>query len=385
MGVRSFVPASRSIATPELEGWFAAELARAYALPPTDEPGLLLGCPVWGDKFVALFQKFCLPSLLAPANAAALRGNDALVVLFTDADSQLALWRAVLPLERAGIRYRICPLPAEVLAGEHDLHKLMVLSAVHNLLIQWAKRSGRSFHPLCPDHCYSETFFEGLGPDCPHEAIALGAVSIDIIRALAAFRPFVDGAALAVPARALGDIGRRHLHQQMTACRLAAVDAPLPRSQTLIWESTDALVFAGPIFNPVWLSPRLCCEAPVMFPVPVDAALPALIPGDFHVPGPDEGRVLVECSTKAKAATGTFETLEQWQNFAWLQMNYDSDALRFYRRPTLIPTEANPEGLPLDAIERHHAALVEGLPAVKAAAMEAYMELTTRNSLPFLR
>lgn len=372
-----------TIAPPALEAWFAAELAKTYAREPAHVGGMIMGCPVWGPKYLAIFAKFCLPSLLAPANRKALLANSALVVLFTDVDGLAPLWRAVDPLDRAGIKYQICPMPPEILAGEHVLHKFMVVGAVHNLLVQWAKRSGRGFHPLYPDHLYSARYFEGIATT-RHDAIAHGAVSVDVVKALREIATYQNGPAIEIPARALGDIGFRFLHPQMQACLIKPGDA-LPQCQTLIWAGKDALHFAGPIFNPVWLSPRLCREAPVLFPMTFDVEIPSLTGGAFHIPGPDEGMVLVELSGKDKAAACKVSDATEWLNLAWLQMNYQNKNLAVFRRRTGIPMQPNPAGLDVEAIDRHHTGLMDALPGAKMAAMEAYFQDADRNLRPFLR
>lgn len=369
------------IAPPALKAWFKEELAKTYAREQTDSPGMILGCPVWGAKYLALFSKFCLRSLLAPANLRALLANDARVVLFTDPDGFLPVWKAAEPLEVAGIKVEICQMPPEILAGAHDLHKFMVVSAVHCLLQQWAKRSGRGLHPLYPDHLYSERYFEPMGR---HEAIAHGAVSINVVAALGELGTFKRGRALEVPARKLGDIGLRYLHQQMSDSLVVPGDE-LPRSQTLLWRGRDALHFAGPIFNPVWLSPRRCREAPVVFPLTFDVEIPTLTGGDFHIPGPDEEMVLVELSGKAKAAVGKVEHMDEWLGLAWLQSNFKNENLAIYRHRTAIPIEPNDAGLDEETIARHHAELMDQLPDAKLESMEAYFELLERQARPFQR
>lgn len=371
-----------TFAPPALTHWVSRELDTIRTAGPSPSPGMLLGCAVWGAKFVAVFARFCIPSLLAKGNREALVANKATVMLWTDQESEAVLRLAVTPLEAAGISCEVRLIPARIFEAGHALHKFTVASAAHCLLMKLGACMGRGVHPLYPDHIYSDHYFAGMGLDCPHDAIAHGAVSADIIDSLAESKTYQRGPALEIPAEKLGAFGLKYLHQQMQACVIAP-GAAMPRSQTLLWVGRNALHFAGPIFNPVWLSPRLCREAPVVFPVTFDAEVHALTGGDYHIPGRDDGMVLVEMSTRAKKPVGKAANFGEWLGLVWLQMNYKSENLDLYKRRTLIPTEHNEDCLDDTIIDIEHAALMRELPGCKVEAMEAYFEMVQRNAQPF--
>lgn len=373
-----------SLAPPALTSWMGRELAKVRLLTSHDPGGMLLGCAVWGPKFVAIFARFCVPSLLAPRNRAALRRSNARFCLWTEAAAVEALRAAVAPLERAGFAVEINVMPPEVFAGTHELHKFMVASSAHNLLMHRAAVMGRGIHPLYPDHVYSERYFEGMGLDCRHYAIAHGAVSADVLAAVSELKTYRKGDALEIPAEALGTFGLRHLHPQMQACLRRPGDA-MPRSQTLLWAGKNAVHFAGPIFNPVWLSPLACRKAPNLFPITFDAEVHALTGGRYHIPGRDDGMVLVELSNASKKPVGKTADFGEWLGLCWLQLNFKSANLELYRRRTEIPTEPNPDGLEVAEIETEHAELMAELPPCKVEAMEAYFEMVERNGRPFFR
>lgn len=373
--------------TLSIDDWFATELAKSMTLRVEDTGGLLLGIPVWGPTYISRLERFVIPSLLAPANAQALRKMKARLVLFTDPDGLVPLWRVTAPLEAAGIPAQIFPMPREILDGGR-LHKFEVLGAVQNIHLQWARRAGEAYSMICCDHAYSERYFEVLEEKRKsHPAIAHGAVSIDLEASAAELDACRhDDGSLRVSAEKLGDIGFRCLHQQMHAC-LRLPDAPLRMSQTLIWPGRDALHFAGPIFNPVYMSPRLVRESPVLYPTTFDAELPLLMPKGFHIPGPSDGMVLVEVSDRDKGMAQKAPSLEHWVGFAWAQMNYDEAFLPIYRRRTVIPHAGDPEGLTDAEIERQHAnimTLIEG--SHYGALKEGFKQQTkSRHARPFLR
>lgn len=372
-----------TIAPPALTAWMGRELAKARAATRHEPGGMLLGCAVWGAAYISIFARFCVSSLLSARNRAALARNDARFVFWTDPAGREAVRMAAAPLAKAGFRVEIEVIRHDLLEG-CGLHKFMVVSAAHNLLMYRAAIMGRGIHALCPDHVYSERYFEGMGDDCPHDAIVHGAVSADVAAAVTELKQYQRGEALEIPAEDLGSFGVKHLHQQMQACLRRPGD-PMPRSQTLLWAGKDALHFAGPIMNPVWLSAKRCRLAPILYPVTFDAEVHALTGGEFHIPGPEEGMVLVELSRQSKAPVAKAANIGEWLGLVWLQMNFKSENLAIYRRRTAIPTRPNPDGLEVEAIEREHAELMADIPPCKVEAMEGYFEMIQRHGRPFLR
>lgn len=371
-----------------LDVWFANELAKLYAVEPTNSPGILLGFPVWGDKYIDRFARFCLPSLLAPANADALRALNAKVLIFTAKGAFLSLWRKTLPLEKAAIRLQFDWIPDALLKNEADPnHKYLLLGTVQNLLIQHAARTGMGFHMIMPDIVYSERYFEALaGLVGQHEAVAHSCLSADIDSMGVELDVFRRGDALGIPARALGDMGWRHVHQQTRGALLTGdeTDADTPHANFMVWQGRDAIHMASPHTNPAWIGPDLCRRAPVLTPVSLDAEIPGLMPSGFHLPGPDDDMVVVELSDDSKTAPKR-AGIENFIHLCWLQMNFDDRFLPVARRRTLIPIEPQAGGLTEAEIETQHAALVGRLVDGKLKAMEDFMAHTSRIHRRMLR
>src|SRR5262245_35918922 len=102
---------------PILEGWFGAEMARLYGRPPRrpdSRKPLLLGCPVWGKKYVDRFAHYCLPTLMSPRNAAALEGRTRMLI-YTDADSFSEVWAYTRGLEARGIELQMILISPDVM------------------------------------------------------------------------------------------------------------------------------------------------------------------------------------------------------------------------------------------------------------------------------
>lgn len=371
---------------PDLVAWFVASLADIYRVDPTNERGALMGFPVWGEKYITRFARFCLPSMLAPKNAKALRSLNAKLVIYTSPADFMSVWRKTLPLEQAGVRLVIDTIPADLLDGTDPNHKYQLLGTVQSLLIQRAARAGMGFHMIMPDITYNDRYFEALAAlAAKHEAVALGCLSADIETLGPELDAYRQGKALCVPSHALGTLGWRHVHQQTRASLLNGATAEsMPRSNLMVWLGRDAVHLASPHTNPAWIGPRLCRQAPVLAPTPLDAEIPALMPDGFHMPGPDDDMVLVELSDDGKGAPAHGD-LDYFVTMSWIQMNYSEAFLPVLRQRTQVRIDRREHGMDEAAIEQHHRMLVDALVAGKVASMEAYMRHVSISNRPMLR
>lgn len=369
----------------DLDAWFATELAKLYATEPTNSPGILLGFPVWGEKYIERFARYCMPTLLAPANAEALRALNAKILIYTTTADFVSLWRKTWPIERAAIRLEFAYIPKELLVAPDDQnHKYLVLGSVENLLIQRAARTGMGFHMITPDTIYSDRYFERLaGLVGEQEAIAHSCLSANIDAAAGEIDGYRDGACISIPAATLGDIGWRHLHQQMTGAVLDGQSIPA-RSNMMIWRGKDAVHVANPHMNPTWVGPRLCRSAPVLLPTSLDAEIPGLMPGGFYLPAPDDDMVMLELSDDSKSAP-VQGGIDDFVSLCWIQMNFDNRFLPVMRRRTQIPAAHHVDGMNEADIDRQHTALVDKIVADKLETMEGFMIYLSRKHRRMLR
>jgi hypothetical protein len=293
----------------DLDVWLANKIADLRTTEPGNTPGILLGAAVWGQTYIDRLATLCMPSLLAPANIEALRSMNARVMLITVKSDFTPLWRAVAPLERAGVPVQFDYIPKELLTGPLTSHKFQALGTMQNLTLQKAGWIGMGYHMLMPDHVYSERYFAALADMIANDdriaqgAVAHGAISGNLLTAGAELDRYRSDGALCIPARTLGDIGFRHMHRQTQAVlQNGRASDDLPKSNIMVWRARNALHIAGPHGNPAWISPRLCRDAPVVAPTTLDAELPNLMPEGYAIPAPDSGMVCIELSDDAKTA-----------------------------------------------------------------------------------
>lgn len=353
------------------ESWFASEIAALYGSEANHAPGVVLGLPVWGDRFVDRFMRYCLPTLMTPENLAALQVMAARFVFYTD--DVLSLWRRVAFLERAGLPVQIRPIPAEVLkAAAEGVSKYQLLGVVQNLAVQMAARTGKSNFSLYPDVLYSRGYFASLlRLSADHDAIVQNGATLDFDGArpdLETFRQ-ADGG-LALSDIELGDLCWKHLH---AGWRTILAGAEGFRFFNLIaWRGRDGMQIASPLMAPVWLSPRLCREAPVLAPAPLDAEAPALASTNWYMPTVADGMTFVEFSDASKPVPSpcSFDhLLDLW----WRQMNFSDTYLPVAARRFTIPMSPVDDA-PTDAeIEEMHAGMMDALRNYKPRAMEKFL------------
>lgn len=328
----------------ELEGFYGLALAELYRVPANKGYGIVMGCPLWGEKYIERFAQYCLPTILAPKNQAALNGK-CRMVLFTDKQSFGYLVGLLENLERDhGIQVLLHLIPDELIKrlGDDPMNKYWVLGVAGGVLLKTAARANMGFHMLLPDHCYGPAYFENLFRlSSDHEVIVQPGISASIETAAPELEKYRDGITLPVPDRDLGDIGFRHLHKQ-TASRLmngATLPDDLPESHLLIWQGKDSLHVYCPHMNAAYLSPRICALAPSRIPATLDAELPAIIAGNapFYVPKVSDGMTYIELSDAKKGDIAGRTDLEGWLEHSLIRVRFSDAWMPYFNTCYEVP------------------------------------------------
>lgn len=379
---------------PVLEGWFGSEIARLYNEWADPAPGqLLLGCPVWGQKYVDRFAHYCLPTLMSPRNAAALKGRTRLLI-YTDTESLSQVWAYTRGLEAHGIRVRLVLISPEVMrhvpkAGEklqdgdqRGLYKYWVLGVIGNALAQVAWRDQMGMHVLHPDHLYAPTYFENLFRlSEKYDGICQTGISANIVTAaseIERYRVMEEGphkGVLIIPDRDLGDIGFRHLHKQTRGSLMnnARIPNDMPHSHFLAWQGRDKLVLHCCHMNAAWM--RFDHDKPprTRIPATLDAELPAFMQPDFYVPTIDDGMTFIEVSDDDKLAEEELVDLPTFVRRCWSHVRFQRDWMPWFVRPCEVPIHPQNTYLEDEDIQRQFAQILHYLDAGKFDAMEKFI------------
>lgn len=368
---------------PSLKAWFRREWESLLGSPPGRDHGFLLGCPIWGKDFVDRFFFFCLPSLLAPANLAALRENGARLVIFTDDkdDSFERFWLMKKALAEKGLAVQIMKLPPESMAliDDKPLNKYWLLGTVQNLLVQMAGHYGMAFHCLLPDHLYAHEYFPNLFRVAKdYEGIAQTSISADIAGCLPELEQWrqTDGS-LAVPDLDLGDMGWRHLHAQTRYNLLNDVDITqdMPRSHFQCWVGEDRLYLFCCHMNAAYLSARVCARAPIRLYNALDTELPAFMPETVCVPELEDGMTFIELSDDRKLSGDKRVPFAEFAFQCWKTVHFQDDWMSFYRTAVQVPIKPQEKFLPREVIQKRQDLIVDGLVRIKPAIVECFEKM----------
>lgn len=330
-----------------LSRWFADEMASLPTLRP--DGWAVMGFPLWGAKYLDRFEHYCLASMLAPENHAALRGRAALVLWARERGHQFIKY-LLAPYD---IELVVRTIPDELIA----LNKYQLLSVIERLLVQTAAKNGRGFTGTFPDCTYSSRYFASLEYlSRHHNAIAhsnlTAAHGRPVTERFNTFRK-IDGS-LVVPARELGDIGWRHLHDVKRG-EVRDVTA-LPAYHFLFWRGDDYVRIHSPHCNAGWMSPDLCRRAPrddakALGGHTLDSAVPFFLGSrPYHVSLTDE-MVVTDLYDGVLPARGEV-TSHHWVPIYRAATLGKAAYLPYFSAPTMVPVHRQPGGLSSEEIAR---------------------------------
>lgn len=357
--------------SPLLCQWFSQELLGIHRAMPRTDGGLLMGCPVWGAEYLDRMVRYSLPTLGTDRNLEALSGKSA-IVFYGMPGERPSLWEATRWMRQAGIHTVWRDIPAEVmreLVEKQD--KYGILSCVGNLLAHEAGHNGMGMHFYCPDHAYAEGYFHALARlSAKAPAIIQQGPSAETTGMLPELEKRRDQAtgAIAITARELGGLAFRHMHQRTsrTILNSAKFGEQWPRSHQVSWVGKDAFHMASSPQNIAYLSPQLCLDAPIAFTSTLDMLAPEYIPpGEWIMPGPDDGMVFCELSPPMTMTPSGWCDAEVFALRYWQQVAFTSDYQEYFRKRCLTPIDEQAEYMAEADIAEQHELTANALEACR--------------------
>jgi hypothetical protein len=401
---------------PSLEAWFWGEMHKSACVPPPPAnplapPKVLMGCPLWGDEFVARFISLCLPTLMAPRNKAALAGR-CQIVFFTDAASFKGLYYLARDMTQAGLPTTVHVIPQHIMdfnngiefekaqkaydrlvarnapaadieeahrnmcAVGSTLNKYWLLGVTQQLLIQMAGKWGMGFHSLFPDHLYAEAYFENMWRIAamdPNGGIAQTGISADIHTCLPDLEAFRQAdSSLVIPDRELGDIGFRHLHKQMRGNIMGKADlaTSMPNSHYMFWVGKSSLHVNCCHMNAVWIPPSKTATSPIKLYNAIDTMLPMFMPERVYIPDGQDGLGFLEVSDNMKNESAARVDFASYAAQAWNQVHLSDDWNPFFEASCEVLIKEQTEYTEEEEIKKQHSTICEWLYAAKPAIVE---------------
>lgn len=250
-----------------ISAWYRAELQERRS--QRDDAGVVLGFPLWGAAYAKTCLDYELPSMLAPANLAALQAHRAELAIYVDQFTYL-VHGSSLP-----IYLRVIPdyVMQEVYANPG--YKYTLMAAVHNLLIHQAAQKGAAFSMGVADHVYSERYFERLlALGQTHDAIVHQALIVSQKSAAPYLDGFRQNGVLSIPARYLGTLGWLNVSGVMKSWLMNDIETfeEMPATHFLVWRGFDTIRIHCPHLTPIWLSNARCRAMPLDIVETIDSS-----------------------------------------------------------------------------------------------------------------
>ena len=241
----------------EMEERLAEEVPRETSA--NGPPRLVISLVVWGERYLMLFEDYCLPSLRAAGNLNDLGETEVHWHIFTtEADRRhMAESGCQKALEKIGpVRFEAIPKKLAALAKGQNRYWLY--GAVMQLSFRFAARLDADVHFMNPDTVYSRNFFRGTLEAAAREGAQIMLKNSirtqleSVCKALDAAKD--DAGRLDLTAEALASLGLKHVHP---ASRIGFVtpeqirDGPLPNVSFLVWRDESTLVIHSPHHQPI--------------------------------------------------------------------------------------------------------------------------------------
>jgi hypothetical protein len=369
-----------SLIAKRLQPFFGEEIEALYSAPPCKASGVLMGTAVWGKEYIERFGLYCLASIGAPANMAALKGR-CRMVLYCEQAAKPVLFRITRWLARAEIDVQLMTIPPWVMELTQDFEqRFFVLGCIQNVLAHQAGRSGMGFHMLMPDHVYGQGYFANMFRLAEqHQAIAQAGVSTRIATAADVLEQYRDAAsgALVVPDQALGDIAVQHMHPEsrMHLMNDASIPDRMPKSHRLIWQAKDHVRIHSCHVNAAWLAPHLVRDAPIAFTSTMDCLLPEYVPNaEFVTPDLLDGMGYIEISSDKKPVLSSMVGPDEMAEWVWNQISFTADFTPYFAAPMELPTSRDDAGMEIAEIDRQYKQVMALLDERKAGLMQAFLQ-----------
>lgn len=335
------------------ERWYDDDMAWLYSHRVNNSQNgdkhIMLACPVYGAAFAEMFCSYCVPSLIADANARALR-NRATLVVFTDKATFRLIMSGCHALRKYGIEFIPRLVPDYVMdeINGHFMNKMWVLGMVHSIAMQMCTRWDMGFSMTVPDVVYSDGFFERLLElQYEHNVILQSSITAQLnpmFTELDRVYRKSDGS-ISISACDLGMLGWKFLHpqNQQYIMNKAVFPHSIPYTQFQFWQMQDHVQIYSGFSNPIWISHDQCMRVSSASLSTLDTRIPKLGIVDYYVPDLSDNMALVDVSTEEKPAVAPRVTIEDWIDRAWEQLSFNPAFMSYRKRPSKVYIGDQPE------------------------------------------
>lgn len=317
-----------------IDAWHANELTRQY--PELGFPRMIMGMPVWGPAYVRRFLDWNLPSILS--SKAELDAFGWEMIIYTDQATSTMLAEALKG--RVQGQVRILPPDVMEVMNTGGVAKYWLLAALHNLLVIESGRRGAGFHMLVADIVYSQGYHAKLIElTRRHDGIIQQAQTISFKDAKPLLDHYRYDDVLAVPARALGQIGWEHMVGEWKSWTMDGIEPPfteMPNSHFIHWRGPDSVRIHSAHMSPMWISPGRCAMTHPLVGGTLDSEIPRYVGMDFYIPTAADDMTYVALDESRSQPTER-TSFDQFKASLLDLTGHRPDYMEIFRQPVWVP------------------------------------------------
>lgn len=316
--------------------WHREELGRQRA-PLNPQARLVMGCPLWGERYVERFLSHVLPTLMSSREALDAYGWE--MVLYVDEPALKALERCTLTIP---LLTRLIPSPIMDILRDNAAFKYAVLSATQNVLVNECARRGAAFHMLVADIVYSHNYLGRLIKLGQHyDGVAHNGLVVVSDAVTTALEPYRKGVAIDVPARDLGQLCWEHCVPQWASYTMDGIEDPLvemPNSHLIHWRTENGVRIHSAHMTATWISPRRCGLAGGALGGTIDSELPRYIGPNFYIPQLIDDMAIAALDASRDVPVPRVSFIE-FKNSLMQLIGGRQDFLAYFRHPGWLPAK----------------------------------------------
>lgn len=238
---------------------------------------ILIGATIYGWRYVDVFLKYCLPSLMTYGNFPALKEQrNIILVIHSDAQSLARLAKEMVLPEYITLK---CVVD---ITGED---KYIQLGKHQHDDLKMAKSIGADYHLLMPDFVYSENCFSGVLKCIKNGHTAIARLIISTTQETIC--PLIKSTNSASD---LATLSLLHIHPGIS--HWFATKEGFPNNHVVMWEGENTLHMCSPHCSPVYIANE-AINIDSSY-ASLDAILDKIVVGDIYCPRPDDGIVIIE-------------------------------------------------------------------------------------------
>jgi hypothetical protein len=287
--------------------------AKTKPLKNTKRP-ILIAFPVWGERYINMLLKYCLPSLLSEGNLGILcKERQPILYVHTNQEciNIIEAAEVVQRIKAMGVilQYRLVREDLIKHFFEDPTYTYWYLGLMQSLDLYYAQSLSADYHLLLPDTVYSDQHFAGIlrAVSRGHKAITRLIISTRMEGICPLLDTYWHDGVITIPAADLAALSVLHIHSASEAWNVTNKNIAIESSNShvVLWEGKDKLYIYSPHQTILYLDNELIQKLPQRYFMTLDSELEKIIPTDIQIycPKAEDAICLIEATSETQRPT----------------------------------------------------------------------------------